>query len=47
MAEELDWDDVTLKENIDSYCASIEHERQAASLPETHLSSLLHSSADQ
>ena len=46
MAEELDWDDVTLKENIDSYCASIEHERQAASLPETHLSSLLHSSAD-
>jgi glycerol-3-phosphate dehydrogenase len=42
MGEELGWDDVTRKQNVESYRESIEHEREAASLPETHLSSLMH-----
>jgi len=41
MALELGWDDVTRKQNVEAYRYSIEHEREAAGLPKTHLSSLL------
>ncbi len=41
LAGELGWDDARVEQEVAAYCESIDHERAAGNLPETHLADLI------